>query len=109
MARLATPRRREPMQTDTRAGDAPSYELEVREGPAVGARLPLTLPATLGRRPPADVELGDPAAAPRHACLEIVAGAPVVRDLDSPAGTTVNGEPLLGPRSLRDGDEIRIG
>lgn len=49
--------------------------------------------------------------APRQAVLESIGPDLTIRDLDSPGGTFVNGQRLLGEqaRRLRPGDEIQIG
>jgi DNA-binding CsgD family transcriptional regulator len=44
-----------------------------------------------------------------HAVLERVASRWTVRDLGSRNGTFVNGERIWGERSLRSGDELRVG
>ena len=44
-----------------------------------------------------------------HAVLELVASRWCLRDLGSRNGTFVNGERIWGDRSLRSGDEIRVG
>ncbi len=57
-----------------------------------------------------DLVLTDPGVAERHAFFHTdPSGAPTVQDLGSPAGTTVNGEPISGTTALKAGDEVRIG
>src|SRR5688572_1090549 len=63
-----------------------------------------------GRDPKADFPLPSDVISRRHA--EIVwgnDGAVAVRDLGSKNGTRVNEIPVIGTRSLRDGDRISIG
>ena len=43
-----------------------------------------------------------------HAIVEIDAGAPLVRDLESTNGTFVNGR-RISVEALRDGDELLFG
>ena len=45
----------------------------------------------------------------RHAEVGVDSGQPFVRDLSSSGGTRVNGDALMGKRSLVAGDVIRIG
>ena len=64
----------------------------------------------IGRAQENDVILeGDTEVSRRHAFLEQVAGGWVLHDLGSRNGTFANGERVHGPRSLRGGDEIRVG
>jgi DNA-binding NtrC family response regulator len=45
----------------------------------------------------------------RHAEVGIDQGRPFVRDLESGGGTRLNGEALIGTRSLEPGDVLRLG
>lgn len=71
---------------------------------AVGARR-----FTIGRSPDNDLEIPDPQLSRRHAVIESFDGAVQVSDCGSQNGTGVNGEPLAGPASLRDGDVVTLG
>ncbi len=82
--------------------------IEPRDGPArvveVGGEV------VIGRRAECDLVLDDSQVSGRHA--EIAAtpdGALVLRDLGSTNGTRLDGVRLEGPRTLRGGEEIRIG
>lgn len=63
----------------------------------------------IGRGPGSDLLLTSPGASRRHATVRFVAGEYVVDDLGSLNGTLLNGQPVTGPRALRDGDELRFG
>lgn len=66
------------------------------------------LPATIGRGPEADVQIGDAWVSRLHCRLEEVDGAVVLRDIGSRHGTQVNGM-CVSEAALEPGDEIRIG
>lgn len=63
---------------------------------------------TIGRAAASDLAILEPSVSRVHADLEL-ADHWVVRDLGSMAGTFVNGEPISGARTLRDGDTVRFG
>lgn len=63
----------------------------------------------LGRDAACDVVLLGRLVSRRHAAIRRVDQSYLVEDLGSRNGTTVNGEPLGGPRLLRDGDQIELG
>lgn len=63
--------------------------------------------AIIGRDELADVPLrGDPSVAPRHAEIQISGGRYM---LVAHAPTQVNGQPVVSPVALSEGDQIRIG
>jgi len=64
---------------------------------------------TIGRREDNTYVLQDPRVSRVHAELRRVASAVIVMDLDSSAGTSVNGDPITGPRSLHHGDRVGFG
>jgi len=65
--------------------------------------------AIVGRDPASAIPLQDPQVSWRHAELTISGQAVYVRDLGSGTGTWINNAPVTAPKSLRDGDRIRIG
>ncbi len=73
-------------------------------------KIPLDhLPLVLGRIPPADVVISVESISRKHARISRDAAGYVVEDLGSSNGTFVNDERIQGPKSLRDGDTIRLG
>ena len=65
--------------------------------------------AIVGRDPTSAIPLHDPLVSWRHAELTIAGQAVYLRDLGSGTGTWINNMPVAMPKSLRDGDKIRIG
>ncbi len=63
---------------------------------------------TLGSDGSCEFHLADQHAAARHASIRMKSGVLTITDLDSEAGTMVNGEPVTKVE-LRDGDVIRLG
>ena len=65
-------------------------------------------PLSIGSGTSNQVRLEDPSVAPRHCVVEREGTAFVLRDLESPAGTFVNGIPVT-ERVLAYGDQISVG
>jgi pSer/pThr/pTyr-binding forkhead associated (FHA) protein len=65
--------------------------------------------AIVGRDPASAIPLQDPLVSWRHAEFTIMGQAIYLRDLGSGTGTWINNMPVAMPKSLRDGDKIRIG
>ncbi|MEA2627485.1 MAG: pilus assembly protein CpaF [Candidatus Binatota bacterium] len=63
----------------------------------------------IGKHEACGVVLASPKVSRRHARIFVRDGTLIVEDLKSTNGTQVNGEPVVGPHALADGDEIRIG
>lgn len=63
----------------------------------------------IGRDPGSAVCLNDSSVSRAHARITIKDGQASVEDLKSKNGTSVQNEPLTGPRVLADGDEIEFG
>ena len=88
----------------------PLPTLTFRNGPRAGTTLQLdVLVGTIGRRDDNVYVLPEPRVSRVHAELRREAGAVIVTDLGSSAGTKVNGEELIGPRVLRHGDRVSFG
>lgn len=70
---------------------------------------PLRLPTfTLGRDADSDIVLREPTISRTHARV-LLEGDDVILESLGPTGTRVNGEELLAPRKLEQGDQILIG
>jgi pSer/pThr/pTyr-binding forkhead associated (FHA) protein len=84
-------------------------EIEFREGPLAGRRIPLAdKPLTLGRHPEQDITLEDNAVSSLHAELRPENGGWLIVDLGSSNGTLVNGLPVRRA-VLHSGDRIELG
>ena len=55
------------------------------------------------------VTIDDPMLSRRHIRLDLSGANPTLEDLHSRNGTQLNGRPLVGRATLKDGDRIRIG
>jgi adenylate cyclase len=65
---------------------------------------------TIGRVKPNDVVIPDPRVSRSHAMVRMLGdGRFYVMDVGSANGTFVNGQRIVMPRKLQDGDEIRVG
>jgi DNA-binding response OmpR family regulator len=62
----------------------------------------------IGRLPECDIVLPDRLVSRHHARLFQKNGSFWIEDMGSKNGTYVNGEPVVSPRQLKDGDEIQI-
>ncbi len=62
-----------------------------------------------GRTLECDIYLPSPSVSRRHAVFVMRGGQCGVKDLDSSNGTYLNGERLVRPSRLKDGDCIQIG
>jgi pSer/pThr/pTyr-binding forkhead associated (FHA) protein len=80
----------------------------IEQEPAQGTERPLEPGTTIGREG-CDITLSDPDVSRRHAAVQIMAGELSIEDLGSTNGTFVNGEQIAERRTLRGGDEVRIG
>ena len=76
----------------------PDGEIELHEGVAV-----------VGRSPECKVQLRDDLASRTHARIFLAQGGVSIEDLSSTNGVYVNGQRLIGPRLLREGDRVLIG
>ena len=63
----------------------------------------------IGREPGSNVCLNDVSVSRGHARITIDGDRVILEDLESKNGTSVMGEPIKGPRELKDGDEVEFG
>ena len=80
------------------------------EGPLEGTVINLSEGVqTLGREAQSTVVIAEPQASRVHAEFKCERGRTVVKDLGSTNGTFVNGQKILNPTTLSEGDEVLIG
>ena len=84
------------------------YKLKGTSGSVINQSFPIGDLIVLGSSDSCDVQLDEAGVAPRHARICLVDGNLQLKDLDSGAGTLLNGEPVVSSL-LASGDEIRIG
>ena len=63
----------------------------------------------IGRGSVGHVTIDDPMLSRRHMRIDLSGSEPTLEDLHSRNGTQLNGRPLIGRATLKDGDRIRIG
>jgi hypothetical protein len=83
--------------------------LRVVEGPFSGKQFILyRSPTMIGSSPKCDITVLDKSVAPQHAAITQQGGHHAIADLESGAGTRVNGQ-AIRTRVLRSGDRITLG
>jgi len=82
--------------------------ITVISGPWKNTSFPVSANLSIGSDPSNAVRLEDPSVAPKHCLITESSGGFLLRDLDSPSGTYVNGIPI-SERLLSFGDQISIG
>lgn len=96
---------------EQRGGEAVADEgdivLEILNGPQQGQRLHGPLPCVIGREE-ADIAVADPLVSPRHATVQPTDDGLMLEDLNSSAGTTLNGTHVVQSR-IAEGDVIGLG
>src|SRR5262245_3489874 len=96
---------------DTPQSALPSsaVELIVENGRLAGTRRPLPVPLTvIGRAVGGDIRLDVPGVEQLHCVIVQGLEGVVLRDLGTPTGTLVNGEPVTS-LTLKDGDLVTVG
>jgi Nif-specific regulatory protein len=83
-------------------------KLLVVSGPLRKSQFPLGTNLVIGRDLDSTIRLDDPAVSPHHCTIASQDGQLILCDLDSHAGTFVNGIPVK-QRTLKSGDEIAVG
>lgn len=85
-------------------------KLRIHAGPQAGIEFSLDRPVVrIGRGSMNEIVIQDNQSSRQHAEISREGDQLVVRDLGSTNGTFVNGERITGPRTLRPGDQLRIG
>jgi len=79
------------------------------EGPAPGKRFFVEQPVLLiGRDEGCDIAIPERQVSRRHASIHVEGDRYILKDLGSKNGTFVNGQPVVAPHLLQDGDEIQV-
>lgn len=79
------------------------------EGPLAGKRVFLDKPTlVIGRDERCDLVIADRQVSRYHAKISLEGDGYILRDLGSKNGTFLNGQELVNPLALQDGDEIQI-
>lgn len=84
-------------------------KLIVQNGARSGVEFEFHTSAVIGRGATADLSLGDPGVSRKHAKLVCRSGECLVEDLGSVNGTHVNGQRVLKPTLLHEGDIVGVG
>lgn len=74
-----------------------------------GGRVPVAGVTTIGRSPESTVRIEDRTVSRTHARVSPGAGGPTLEDAGSSHGTLLDGVPVSGPTTLRDGATITVG
>lgn len=84
--------------------------LLVAEGVHAGKEVPVgKFPFTVGRSSSCNLRPTSEKVSKQHCCLLLRAGKLFVHDFNSRNGTFVNGEKVVQPTELHDGDALKIG
>jgi hypothetical protein len=87
-----------------------TYQVVAKTGPTAGNVYALEKTEMfIGRDLDNDIVINDPEVSRRHARLFLQGKTYVLEDLGSTNGTVVNGQRLMGPYILKDGDAITLG
>jgi predicted component of type VI protein secretion system len=88
----------------------PTFRIVMRTGPTPGKAFPLEKTETfIGRDLSNDIVINDPEISRRHSRIFLQNGLYVLEDLGSTNGTSINGQRLIGPYSMRNGEIITLG
>jgi FHA domain len=90
-------------------GGGSRLELEGSPDPEFAVEIPFGFDEVLGRDPSAGITIADPGVSRRHARVVHDDSGVWIADLGSTNGTFLNGERLVSPTQLHDGDQLRFG
>jgi DNA-binding winged helix-turn-helix (wHTH) protein len=82
--------------------------LVAQTGPLNGQRWAVETTLVMGREPGCDIPILNREVSRYHARLTLTPEGVIIEDLDSKNGTHCNGQPVIEPRLLQDGDIIQI-
>ncbi|MDR0889007.1 MAG: FHA domain-containing protein [Coriobacteriales bacterium] len=87
------------------------WTIAVEQGPRElrGVRMNVNGPVVVGRSPGADIVIRAGYVSGRHARFSILGDDLVVEDMNSTNGTVVDGNNIVAPTALRNGDLVTIG
>ncbi len=83
--------------------------LTVLTGSASGRMFKLHSSMTIGRAPVCEIRLEDDGISRTHARIHCENNVATIEDLDSRNGTFINGERIVAPSEIKDGDKIQCG
>jgi serine phosphatase RsbU (regulator of sigma subunit) len=87
-----------------------AHFLVVADGPSAGQRFRVgETPQVIGRAPPADIVIEEPAISRRHCQVREAGGVAIIDDLGSTNGTLVGDARIAAPTALDDGALIDLG
>ncbi len=87
-----------------------TFKLILQDGPDSPKEFELSKKEmVLGRAPSVDIVIALPAVSSRHALITGQGDQYTIEDLNSTNGTFINGDRLMGRKTLQPGDQIRLG
>ncbi len=87
-----------------------SYQLIVRAGPVPGKIYPIMKQeVVIGRDSSTDVLINDAEISRHHAVIKASPEGYIIEDLGSTNGTIINGQRIIGPHILHEGEMINLG
>lgn len=87
-----------------------AYQLIVRAGPVPGKIYPIMkTEVTIGRDPNAEILINDAEISRHHAVIKAGPEGYMIEDLGSTNGTIINGQRIVGPHILHEGEMINLG
>lgn len=88
----------------------PTFQLVMKSGPTPGKVFDLNRDElVIGRDASADIVISDAEVSRKHARLYAQGGTYMIEDLGSTNGSFVNGQRLMGPHALKNGELIMLG
>jgi predicted component of type VI protein secretion system len=83
--------------------------LLIRDAEGGEASFPVTRELVIGRSRECDIRIEDASVSRKHARVFLDYGDAVIEDMDTPNGTLVNKQKVVGRLRLKTGDSIQVG